>query len=98
MQAIVEQMANGLKVIGHVDFTNAAAVFQQGQQLIAQQKLAHHTIDLSSLDNSSTIVLAVLVQWLRQTLAAGSTLTILNVPEKLKAIIATSNLSDAFKL
>lgn len=82
---------------GSIDFDNAASLYEQGLSVLKQQQQWPVTIDLSALQSSNTITLAVFVQWLRQC-NTGQTIHLQQVPQKMQAIIQASNLLDAFGL
>ncbi len=85
-----------LRVEGHIDAGNADAVCAEGERLLAGQPVSR--IDLAALASASTLVVAVLLRWARAAAAGGRTLQLANVPEKCRAIIAVSGLTEAFGL
>lgn len=56
-----------LLLSGKIDFDNAQTVYQDGLRLIQQHQQFPLVVNLSELQHGSTLALAVLVQWLRQT-------------------------------
>jgi phospholipid transport system transporter-binding protein len=82
---------------GSIEFDNAADVYEQGLKLLKQQNQWPIYIDLSSLNSSNTIALAVFVQWLRQC-SASQPVYLQQVPPKMQAIIQASNLMAEFGL
>lgn len=82
---------------GSIEFDNAATVYEKGLTLLKQQQQWPVSIDLSGLESSNTIVLAVFVQWLRQC-ATGQMFYLQKVPQKMQAIIQASNLMAEFGL
>lgn len=87
----------GLQIKGMINFSNAADIFRRGKQLLDAQQQALIMIDLAQLGASNTVALAVFVQWLREC-QPKQCFKLINVPEKLQAIIKTSNLTEAFGL
>lgn len=87
----------GLQIKGSIDFDNAASIFSKGKMLLERQAANHLQVDLAQLGDSNTIALAVLVQWLR-AFEPRQDIQLINVPEKLQAIIKTANLTEAFGL
>jgi phospholipid transport system transporter-binding protein len=79
-----------LWVSGKIDFHNAEDYYQQGLKLIQQQTLPV-VVNLSELEQGSTLALAVLVRWLRQTPQAQG-LKFQAVPEKMLKIIQACHL------
>lgn len=63
MIAIQEQE---LCVAGKIDFDNAEHYYQKGLALIKQQTFPL-VVNLAELEQGSTLALAVLIRWLRQT-------------------------------
>lgn len=90
MSASLTRQDNALLLSGAVTFANANAIYQQGLPLLTASQ-APTVLDLSQLSQSNTIVLAVLVQWLRQ-LKPTQSLQLQHVPDKLQAIMRASNL------
>lgn len=80
---------------GVVHYDNAEKVYRQGLQLLPKAG-TELVIDLANLSQSSTLVVAILVQWLRTASQAGQQLRVANMPDKLAAIIGVSGLTDAF--
>ena len=78
-----------LSLIGEVNFDNADQVLQQGLILIknAQSPLS---VNLSQLAHGNSLVLAIIVQWLRSRTAQD--VTISAVPPKMQGVIRASNL------
>lgn len=87
----------GLQIKGSIDFDNAANIFSKGKMLLERQAANHLQVDLAQLGDSNTIALAVLVQWLR-AFEPRQDIQLINVPDKLQAIIKTANLTEAFGL
>ena len=63
--------------------------------MLQQQKKWPLLLDLSGLQASNTIALAVFVQWVRQC-KVGQQIVLQHTPEKMQAIIDASNLQAAF--
>lgn len=82
-----------LSVMGAVDFTNANAIFKEGKQLTDSLSSSLITIDLAQLTQSHTVLLAVIVQWVRG-LRSEQRIHLENVPPKMRAIILASRLQD----
>lgn len=81
-----------LLLSGAVTFGNAKVLYQQGIPLLDSAQ-PPTLLDLSQLSQSNTIAVAVIVQWLRQ-LKPTQSLQLVNVPEKLQAIMRASNLGQ----
>lgn len=87
-----------LKVSGKIDYSNAEQYYQSGLQLIEQQRQnLPLVVNLSQLEQGSTLALAVLVRWLRQ-LPQVDSLQFQAVPEKMMKIIQACHLEHDLKL
>ena len=86
-----------LQVTGKISYENADQYFQQGLAKIREINQFPLIVDLAGLENGSTLALAVLVRWLRQTPDADS-LHFKAVPEKMMKIIQACHLEDELKL
>lgn len=84
-----------MRLSGSIHFENAAQIYQQGLLMLQQQQKWPLLLDLSGLEASNTIALAVFVQWVRQC-RAGQQIILQHTPEKMQAIINASNLQAAF--
>lgn len=93
---MIELSNQELCVFGKIDFSNAEQYYQKGLQLIRQQQLPL-VVNLAQLQQGSTLALAVLVQWLRQTPEAKG-LQFKAVPEKMMKIIQACHLQDDLQL
>ncbi|WP_168406998.1 STAS domain-containing protein [Acinetobacter indicus] len=93
---MIEYVNQELRVSGKIDFNNAEQYYQQGLQLI-QQQAAPVVVNLAELEQGSTLALAVLVRWLRQTPDAQG-LVFKAVPEKMMKIIQSCHLQDDLQL
>lgn len=90
---------DGFRLAGVVDIHNANEVWREGSKLL---KSVTQTIppysrvigDLSGLQSSHSVTLAVLLQWYRQLAQAGYQLQLVQVPERLQAIMRASNLAE----
>lgn len=86
-----------LVVAGKIDYENAEQYYQTGLQLIQQQSNFPLVVNLAELDQGSTLALAVLVRWLRQTPNTQG-LQFKAVPEKMMKIIQACHLEDDLQL
>ena len=93
---MIELSNQELCVSGKIDFSNAEQYYQKGIQLIRQQQLPL-VVNLANLEQGSTLALAVLVQWLRQT-PNNKGLHFKNVSEKMLKVIQACHLQDDLKL
>ncbi|MGE8684804.1 MAG: STAS domain-containing protein [Acinetobacter sp.] len=86
-----------LVVAGKIDYENAEQYYQTGLQLIQQQSNFPLVVNLAELEQGSTLALAVLVRWLRQTPNTQG-LQFKAVPEKMMKIIQACHLEDDLQL
>ena len=86
-----------IHVSGKIDYSNAEKYYQQGVKLIQSQNQFPVVINLAKLEQGSTLALAVLVRWLRQTPQLQG-LQFKAVPEKMMKIIQACHLQDDLKV
>lgn len=86
-----------LHVSGKIDYENAETVYKDGLKLIQNENDFPMTVNLSQLEHGSTLALAVLVQWLRET-PQSQGLSLKSVPEKMMKIIQACHLQDDLKI
>ena len=86
-----------LIVSGKIDYNNAELYYQDGLKLIQQQQAFPLVVNLAELEHGSTLALAVLVRWLRQTQKAQG-LQFKAVPEKMMKIIQACHLEHDLQL
>ncbi|WP_218955000.1 MULTISPECIES: lipid asymmetry maintenance protein MlaB [unclassified Acinetobacter] len=84
-------------VSGKIDYNNAELYYQDGLKLIQQQQAFPLVVNLAELEHGSTLALAVLVRWLRQTSKAQG-LQFKAVPEKMMKIIQACHLEHDLQL
>lgn len=96
MSATLRLDGQTLFVAGFINFDNAEQVYRQGVQLLSGLVKQNVSLDLSQLQSSNTIGLAVFIQWLRN--ASLQHVQLVNVPEKMRDIIQASNLLEIFDL
>lgn len=82
-----------LHVVGKIDYNNAQQYYEQGLREIQSQTVFPIVVNLAELESGSTLALAVLVRWLRQTPQAQG-LQFKAVPAKMMNIIQASHLQD----
>ncbi|WP_283773911.1 STAS domain-containing protein [Acinetobacter amyesii] len=84
-------------VSGKIHYNNAELYYQDGLKLIQQQQAFPLVVNLAELEHGSTLALAVLVRWLRQTPKAQG-LQFKAVPEKMMKIIQACHLEHDLQL
>ncbi len=86
-----------LHVCGKIDYSNAEQYYRKGLQEIQAQAQFPVVVNLSQLEQGSTLALAVLVRWLRQTPDARG-LQFKAVPAKMLNIIQACHLQNDLQL
>lgn len=94
---MLEVIGQEIHVSGKIDYSNAEKYYQQGVKLIQSQNQFPVVINLAKLEQGSTLALAVLVRWLRQTPQLQG-LQFKAVPEKMMKIIQACHLQDDLKV
>ncbi|OTG67490.1 STAS domain-containing protein [Acinetobacter silvestris] len=94
---MIEFKNQELHVIGKITFDNAENYYLNGLKVIQNEQAFPLTVNLSKLEQGSTLTLAVLVQWLRQTPDAQG-LQFKAVPEKMMKIIQSCHLENDLQL
>lgn len=91
--ANVQLANNQLVVSGQVNFENAASIYQQGlERLKGIQHWPVH-INLSQVEQGTTLLLAIILQWLKKCPDMQS-LRLVKVPNQMQGILAASHLEE----
>lgn len=93
---MVEYLNQQLRINGKIDVANAEQIYLAGLKLIQQQSYPL-VVNLAQLEQGSTLALAVLVRWLRQTPDAKG-LQFKAVPERMLKIIQACHLEHDLQL
>jgi len=91
--ASLKLAGNTLSIIGSVHFDNANTTYNEGKKILDSITAPIITIDLAELTQSHTVLVAVIVQWIRN-LASTQRIHLDNVPAKMKSIIKASRLEE----
>lgn len=94
---MIEFKNQELYVGGKIAYENAESYYLNGLKVIQSEKNFPLTVNLSQLEQGSTLALSVFVQWLRQTPDLQG-LQFKAVPEKMMKIIQACHLQDDLKL
>ena len=86
-----------LHVSGKIDYSNAQQYYAQGLREIQSQTVFPIVVNLAELESGSTLALAILVRWLRQTPQAKG-LQFKAVPEKVMKIIQSCHLENDLQI
>ena len=82
---------------GRLDRLTAKELIQQGRRLIAQSE-SQWQVDLAEVTHSSSVGIALLLDWLRYSRGKNVTLEFINVPKKMQDVIEFSGLTEVFEL
>ena len=80
-----------LQLFGQIDYLNAEEFCQQGYRLLASHSVWPVQVDLSEVEHGNTLLLAMIIQWLRKCPQMDS-LGLVKVPNKMLGIIKASHL------
>ncbi|ENX24761.1 lipid asymmetry maintenance protein MlaB [Acinetobacter sp. CIP 102136] len=86
-----------LQVSGKIDYDNAQDYYLNGLRVVQSQTKFPLVVNLAGLESGSTLALAVLVRWLRQTPQAQG-LQFKAVPAKMINIIQACHLQDDLQI
>ncbi|MGK0248943.1 MAG: phospholipid transport system transporter-binding protein [Oleispira sp.] len=82
---------------GRLDRLTGKKLLQQGRRLIAQAA-SKWQVDLTDVHHSSSVGIALLLDWKRCGMDKNVTVEFLNVPQKMQDVIEFSGLKEVFKL
>lgn len=82
---------------GHLDHLVAKELLAQGRRLIANSG-SQWQVDLGEVNHSSSVGIALLLDWLRYGRRKNVTLEFLHVPLNMRQVIEFSGLSETFDL
>lgn len=94
MTARLVREGDNLRLEGGISYDNADALCTEGLRLLGQSG-RQVTVDLSGLTGASSLSVAVLLRWARAAAGNGQFLRLAGVPERCRAIVRVSGLSDA---
>lgn len=94
---MIELIDQELHVSGKIDYDNAEVYYQQGLMALNSQLNLPLVVNLSKLEQGSTLALAVFIRLLRQTPDAKG-LKFKSVPEKMLKIIQSCHLEQDLQL
>ncbi len=89
--AKIEWRDTQLYITGAVSFENATSVYEAGKFALQEGNQFPLNVNLSEIEQPNTLLLAVLIQWLRACPTFDS-LKFVAVPDKMRGIIYASNL------
>lgn len=91
-EASVTVNADTLTVAGVLDFTSVLSVQALGHQFIQESAGPVCHLDLAAVTYSSSVGVALLLDWLRAAQALGKSLLIQNMPADMAALVGVSGL------
>ena len=89
----VQLNANTLSLNGKIDFNNAEAIYKQGLSLLKSVKTWPVVVDLSQIESGNTLLLAMILQWLKQ-MPDMQSLRLGKVPPQMIGILQASHLES----
>jgi ABC-type transporter Mla MlaB component len=92
--AITPQQA---QLSGRLDRITAKTLLHEGRRLIAAAE-SQWQVDLAAVNHSSSVGIALLLDWQRYGLSKNVTIEFINVPRKMQDVIEFSGLNEVFKL
>ena len=94
---LIATSPNQAQLSGQLDRLAGKALLEQGRRLIAKSG-SDWQVDLAEVSHSSSVGIALLLDWLRYGQRKKVSIEFLNVPQKMRDVIEFSGLSDVFKL
>ena len=95
MSASIRAEADGqLLLAGVLDFRTGPALREQGRALIRASRAATLCLDLTAVEKSSSVGLALLLAYLRDAEAAGKTLRVRALPADMRQIAEVCELLE----
>lgn len=82
---------------GRLDRLTGKELLLQGRSLIAKAG-SRWQVDLSKVNHSSSVGIALLLDWQRYGLDKNVTIEFINIPQKMRDVIEFSGLNGIFKL
>lgn len=82
---------------GRLDRLVGKELIEQGRKLIAVSNKQWH-VDLSGVTHSSSVGVAILLDWVRYGKRKNIQIEFINIPLKMKQVIEFSGLNDVFGL
>lgn len=95
-EATAERERDTLRVCGDLDFASILALWNATDTLFADR--APTRIDLSGVGHANSAGVALLVAWLGRIQSTRQTVTFVNVPAQMQAIIAVADLDTVLPL
>lgn len=92
--AVTPQQA---KLSGRLDRLVGKELLTQGRRLIAASG-KQWQVDLAEVNHSSSVGIALLLDWLRYAKRKNVKIEFLNVPQKMRQVMEFSGLKDVFNL
>jgi phospholipid transport system transporter-binding protein len=98
-EARIEQAAPGeLRLVGVLDYSTGPQLREEGRRLIQTSSAASVLLDCSAVEKTSSVGLALLLAFMRDSSASGKSLTVRGVPEDMRQIADVSGLTELLPL
>ena len=85
-----------LQISGVLDYSNGAALREQGQTLIRNSAAKTIQLNCAGVEKSSSVGLALLLAFMRDSEGAGKTVELAQLPEDMRKIAQVSGLTEIF--
>jgi phospholipid transport system transporter-binding protein len=95
--ANVTTTPSGILLSGDVVFDNVVALENAGKQAIQTNPTEIFTLDLAQLGYSNSLVLTLILAWMRFAKNIGKEMHIINTPQRLAALAHLSELEFLFE-
>jgi phospholipid transport system transporter-binding protein len=85
------------RIEGNLDYNTVKQLLDQDSSLFSQNS-EHITIDLGGIDRTTSVGLALMLEWLRQARSKNKSIQFINVPEQILAMARISQLETILQL
>jgi len=97
-EATLEALGEGrFRVVGDLDYETVNLLLEGGDDLFAQN-LAHIEIDLGGIGRSTSVGLALMLEWLRQARSRNIDIRFNHVPPQMLGLAKVSQLETILQL
>jgi anti-anti-sigma factor len=86
---------NTIRLTGDLDFSNVMPLYRQSQALF-QQSASSVRVDFSGLNSANSVVLALIVSWIRLARQQAKTIQLINISQDIMSLASASGLDKVF--
>lgn len=90
-KAEIKMEGNTLRLTGDLDFSNVMPLYQQSLSLF-QQNIELVCVDFSGLTSANSVVLALMVSWIRLAKQQAKTIQLKNISQDIMSLAKSSGL------